>query len=289
MAPKSDVYQLDLYELLNISVDAGEKEIRRAYRKKALKCHPDKNPDNPSAAQLFHQLSEALELLTDEAAKKVYDKLLLARKAARIRLREQDSKRKKLREELEEREKTAESDIILTESEKLKAEIDRLRKEGSSILKEETAKLAEDLKHSATISDNEEVSECARIKLKWKITSDNNGGYNEDNLRTIFNKYGDISAVIVSKKRLGSALVEFTSQSSAKLAAECETGFMENPIKVKLLGSESSSNSREAAREQSNVVTCGVEYENSVLQEMKRAEERKRIIAEMMKQDQLDT
>jgi len=43
--------------------------VKKAYRKKALVCHPDKNPDNPKAAELFHQLSKALEILTDESAR----------------------------------------------------------------------------------------------------------------------------------------------------------------------------------------------------------------------------
>jgi DnaJ family protein C protein 17 len=43
--------------------------VKKAYRKKALLCHPDKNPENPKAAELFHQLSKALEILTDESAR----------------------------------------------------------------------------------------------------------------------------------------------------------------------------------------------------------------------------
>lgn len=43
--------KVDLYELLQISIDADEKEIKSAYRKKALTCHPDKNPDNPRAGE----------------------------------------------------------------------------------------------------------------------------------------------------------------------------------------------------------------------------------------------
>ncbi|GIY91532.1 dnaJ homolog subfamily C member 17 [Caerostris extrusa] len=70
---------------------------KKAYRKKALTCHPDKNPDNPKAAELFQQLSRALEVLTDKAARAAYDKVLNARKAAKIRHRELDGKRKKLK------------------------------------------------------------------------------------------------------------------------------------------------------------------------------------------------
>jgi curved DNA-binding protein CbpA len=40
------VKDLDLYELLEVEPDADEKTLKTAYRKKALTCHPDKNPDN---------------------------------------------------------------------------------------------------------------------------------------------------------------------------------------------------------------------------------------------------
>ena len=84
------VKDLDLYLLLEVAPEASEKDIRKAYRKKALKCHPDKNPDDPRAAQLFHQLSEALEVLTDAAARKAYDNVLKARKANELRNRQLD-------------------------------------------------------------------------------------------------------------------------------------------------------------------------------------------------------
>lgn len=74
-----------------------------------MQCHPDKNPDNPDAAKEFQRLSAILEILTDEAARKAYDKVLRARKEAQIRHNELDGKRRKLKEELEARERSAAS------------------------------------------------------------------------------------------------------------------------------------------------------------------------------------
>ena len=79
------IKDLDLYLLLGVDPDANKTVIKKAFRKKALTCHPDKNPDNPQAADLFYQLSEALAVLTDEKAKAAYDKLLKARKRREIK------------------------------------------------------------------------------------------------------------------------------------------------------------------------------------------------------------
>merc|ERR1712037_838199 len=128
------IKDLDLYLLLDLETDATEKEIKKAYRKKALKCHPDKNPDNPKAAEEFHRLSDAYEVLSDEAARKAYDTVLKARKAAEIRKRQLDSKRRKLRDELEAREKRAKDDLDSREAElnqntKAKSDEERLAEE----------------------------------------------------------------------------------------------------------------------------------------------------------------
>ena len=62
-----------IYETLGVSKDASEKEIQRAYRKLALKHHPDRNEDDPSAAAKFKQASEAYEILKDPEKRAAYD------------------------------------------------------------------------------------------------------------------------------------------------------------------------------------------------------------------------
>lgn len=63
----------DLYEVLGVSKNATEDEIRKAYRKLALKYHPDKNPDDASATEKFKKISEAYEILSDPEKRKEYD------------------------------------------------------------------------------------------------------------------------------------------------------------------------------------------------------------------------
>mmetsp|Transcript_24275 Transcript_24275/g.26968 ORF Transcript_24275/g.26968 Transcript_24275/m.26968 type:complete len:348 (-) Transcript_24275:126-1169(-) len=65
----------DYYKTLNISRNATQSEIRKAYKKQALKWHPDRNQDNKEAAEeKFKEVSEAYEVLNDPEKRKIYDK-----------------------------------------------------------------------------------------------------------------------------------------------------------------------------------------------------------------------
>ena len=63
----------DYYEVLNVERSAGADDIKRAYRRLALKYHPDKNPDNKEAEQKFKDCAEAYEVLSDPEKRQRYD------------------------------------------------------------------------------------------------------------------------------------------------------------------------------------------------------------------------
>jgi molecular chaperone DnaJ len=63
----------DYYEVLGVNRDASEEEIKKAYRKLAMKHHPDRNPDNPKAEERFKEAKEAYEILCDSQKRAAYD------------------------------------------------------------------------------------------------------------------------------------------------------------------------------------------------------------------------
>lgn len=129
--PKDDLLEHaksseDFYALLEVPFEASEADIRRAYRKTALKYHPDKLGD-AFDPEKFHLLQIASDVLSDPAAKAVYDQGRQAKRQKELRDAALDGKRKAMVDDLERREWAARTGVKIKTEKELELE-DLIRK-----------------------------------------------------------------------------------------------------------------------------------------------------------------
>ncbi|XP_005509910.2 dnaJ homolog subfamily C member 17 isoform X1 [Columba livia] len=309
MAVDKDVLELDLYGLLGIGEKASEKEVKKAYRQKALTCHPDKNPDNPRAAEVFHQLSQALAVLTDAAARAAYDRVRKAKQQAAERTRKLDEKRKKVKLDLEAREREAQSheseeeETRITRS--LEQEIIRLREEGSRQLEEQQRLIREQIRlereqHGQGRQERSgaEGKITPKLKLRWKCGKEDEtgGGYSKDVLLRILQKYGDVLNLLVSSRKTGSAVVEFATVKAAEMAVKNEVGLVNNPLKISWLEGQprhSPSTGLPGSTGQPRTSQASVvserDYESLVMMRLRQAAERQQLIEQLQREDEAES
>ena len=76
----------DYYEVLGLSKGASESEIKSAFRKMALKYHPDRNPGDKEAEEKFKEVNEAYGILSDPEKKAKYDQFGFAERRSECRI-----------------------------------------------------------------------------------------------------------------------------------------------------------------------------------------------------------
>ncbi|KAI7850259.1 hypothetical protein BDC45DRAFT_447300 [Circinella umbellata] len=194
MSSKQIDAEVNYYELLGVQVEATLKEIKKAYRLKALELHPDKNP-SPDAGALFHTISQAYEVLLDDKAKASYDNVLKARLERVKKKTQMDSKRRAAQTELEERENQAKKAKMEQDQAEAKyyAELARIRAEGAK-RREEWQKIPEPTE-----------LDCA-LKIKWKRKKHT---FTEEELEKLLNPIGKVDTIAIAEKKKGTALVVF--------------------------------------------------------------------------------
>ncbi|NXH41045.1 DJC17 protein, partial [Dicaeum eximium] len=309
MAVDKELLERDLYGLLGVSEKASEKEVKTAFRQKALTCHPDKNPDNPQAVEIFHQLSQALAVLTDAASRAAYDRVRRAKKEAAARTQKLDEKRKKVKLDLEAREREAQSQEIEEEeiriTRSLEEEIIRLREEGSRQLEEQQRLVREQIRlereqhsrgeHPGAWSPHLQMALGSLAALRWKCRKEDEmgGGYSKDVLLQILQKYGDVLNLLISSRKTGSAVVEFATVKAAEMAVKNEVGLLNNPLKISWLEGQPRSHSStilpdstsQPRTSQASVVSER-DYESLVMMKMRQAAERQQLIEQLQQEDE---
>lgn len=161
----------EAYEILGIAEDATEKEIQAAFRKGSLKCHPDRNPDDPAAAEKFDQLTRCKDFLLDPAKRGELDRKRKAKSELLERFAHEDAKRRKLREDLEGREAAHASGKPRRCDEPSREE---LRKRAAQMdyaarLKAKQAEVAERQSEVAAEAVQTRASaEEARVRISWR-------------------------------------------------------------------------------------------------------------------------
>jgi DnaJ family protein C protein 17 len=248
-AAKSKLLEKDLYKLFDLDEECTLEQIKKAYRKKALELHPDKNLDKKEEAEeRFVELGKAFEILTDKSAKSAYDAVRKQKREKAKRDEMLDGKRRKLKEELESREQAArEKQEQQTtqmrknkDEERLQNEIDRLRKEGSRLLEEEMNYINEQLRlDKLKTNQQKETSKIKttkkqtppRIKVTWSKDATK---LDQDLLHFLFSKYGEIEVLVVSQK--SSAILEFKDYQDSIKCLNDERNLNDNyTIKLKCL------------------------------------------------------
>ncbi|KAI9223839.1 hypothetical protein BC828DRAFT_374961 [Blastocladiella britannica] len=165
---------IDYYGMLGIESTADPAAIRKAYREQSRILHPDKNPDNPRAADQFQELKKAYDMLCNEPLREAYDSILRQQRLQQERFQELGAQKRKMRQDLEDRERLAAETKRPRMDARLSnraAEVERVRYAHAKVLRE----YAETLQHKhalgAALSDHNAVAAVpARhrsLVLKW--------------------------------------------------------------------------------------------------------------------------
>jgi DnaJ family protein C protein 17 len=227
---------IDPYDVLELQPGASDAEITKAYRKLALKLHPDKQKSGLSEKEAeaigkqFHDIKDARSFLLDSEHVGDRRKFDAKRESERLRkqadaLREQtmSTRRKRMRDELKEKEAQARR----TKSKKSKQamhdqEVDQLRRDGQQMREahaERDAQKEVERELKMERQNNKDDLEERQVRLKWdrkKLSI----SPSEDSLASLLSQFGQVEQVELLGSKGNQALVTFSDDSSCRLCVD---------------------------------------------------------------------
>ncbi|KAJ3102999.1 hypothetical protein HDU97_010437 [Phlyctochytrium planicorne] len=247
----------DYYTLLGIQIESTTAQINKAYRKLALRYHPDKvGKDDTAAVDMFMKLKEAVDILLDPTKRKEYDDVYKAEMAQKVRAEKLDSDRRKRKEDLEDKEQAAKR-AKMKEQEELsnQEKIERLRKENLDRMKdiaEESRKTAE----RAHAAENNILT----VKPKKGVPLD------VSDVKACFGKFGKFDLTMLRK----SYLLVFENGLVIKKILEAAEGPELNRYKISV-------QSMPDDTQMDNIMgTQSTEYETDILRSMRMRDKARR-------------
>ena len=212
--PLIEFTKWDLYELLGVEANAEEQSIRKAYRKVALKYHPDKNATQ-EAVDKFHLLSLTLDTLTSGDLREEYDRLRNSRLEKERRTAALGAERRKLQDDLEARERKA----FAASQAQNKRKLEILKMEG--IRKRQMFQGQQDsmTKPQSTTKEEQSPAPERTILIKCKR---NDIGMSDTAIENILGRFGIVEHLLIKKKdkKACTIVVVFKETRGAETCAE---------------------------------------------------------------------
>ncbi|KAL8770969.1 MAG: hypothetical protein Q9209_003388 [Squamulea sp. 1 TL-2023] len=231
---------IDFYEILGLTSTSSQKELDRHWRKTALRTHPDKVGNDPSAERLFHLAQLGYDILSDPTKKALYDN---ARNAQLQKKRQTDlfeGRRKEMKDDLEAKERRVKRgrEDEDNDHEKLERMFRQLAQDGKRMRMERQEALKKELEqeemetqtnvNNPMTSGVSSVPELDRtVKVRWPI-KDGGDLVKESDIMTLFSGFGNIESVTMlgpkaqkKKKHLAAVcMVQYSSIVGAHTAVK---------------------------------------------------------------------